>query len=128
QAIAMINMDMIGRMSNNRLMIFGTGTTDHWESILTDANIDSLKLNLVPDGTGASDHTSFYYKDIPVLHYFTDTHADYHRPSDDAEYINYDGQELVVKHVARVVEILDTVNKSEMAFIPAPGQQQSVTM
>lgn len=128
QAIAMINMDMIGRMSDNRLMIFGTGTADSWESILTDANIDSLKINLVPDGTGASDHTSFYYKDIPVLHYFTDTHADYHRPSDDADYINYEGQELVVKHVARVVETLDTMNKSEMVFIPAPGQQQSVAM
>ncbi len=87
-AIAMINMDMIGRMTDKKLMIFGIGTSDKWEAIMDSANTGGLDLNLVEDGTGASDHTSFYYKNIPVLHYFTDTHADYHRPSDDTEYIN----------------------------------------
>ena len=82
----MINMDMIGRMEDHKLIIFGTGTTSDWEEILLVANTDSLKIQLVKDGTGASDHTSFYYKNIPVLHYFTDTHSDYHRPSDDVEH------------------------------------------
>jgi C-terminal processing protease CtpA/Prc len=123
-ALAMINMDMVGRMNDNRLMIFGVATTDGWESILTEANSDSLDLDLVPDGTGASDHTSFYYKDIPVLHYFTDTHADYHRPSDDTEWINEEGQELLLKHLVRVVQKLDEMDKEEMVFTEAPGEQQ----
>ncbi len=128
-ALAMINMDMIGRMNEKRLMIFGVATTDSWESILTDANIDSLNLDLVPDGTGASDHTSFYYKDLPVLHYFTDTHADYHRPSDDPEWINAEGQAFLLQHVARVIEQLDAMDKPELTFNAAPGQQrQSMSM
>lgn len=123
-ALAMINMDMVGRMSNGRLMIFGVATTDSWESILTEANTDSLQLDLVPDGTGASDHTSFYYQDIPVLHYFTDTHADYHRPSDDTEWINAEGQEQLLAHIKRVIERLDELDKEDMAFTEAPGEQQ----
>ncbi len=123
-ALAMINMDMVGRMSNGRLMIFGVATTDSWESILTTANTDSLELDLIPDGTGASDHTSFYYKDIPVLHYFTDTHADYHRPSDDTEWINAEGQEQLLSHVKRVIEQLDDLDKEDMTFTEAPGEQQ----
>lgn len=129
QALAMINMDMIGRMNEDRLMIFGVATTDDWEFILTSANTDSLSLDLVPDGTGSSDHTSFYYKNLPVLHYFTDTHADYHRPSDDAEWINAKGQAKLLQHVARVVEQLDTLDKADLPFVEAPGEQrQSMRM
>jgi len=128
-ALAMINMDMIGRMNEDRMMIFGVATTDAWESILTDANRDSLTLDLVPDGTGSSDHTSFYYADMPVLHYFTDTHADYHRPSDDAEWINAEGEAKLLQHVARVIQHLDAMDKEDLAFTEAPGQQrQSMSM
>lgn len=124
-ALAMINMDMIGRMNEEKkLLIFGNGTADKWEAINTAANADSLDLSLVPDGTGASDHTSFYYKNIPVLHYFTDTHTDYHRPSDDTEYINAEGEALVLQHLVRVIEQLDELDKSDLAFIEAPGEQQ----
>lgn len=128
-ALAMINMDMIGRMNKDRLMIFGVATTDRWEQLLRQANVDSLDLDLVPDGTGASDHTSFYYQNIPVLHYFTDTHADYHRPSDDTEWINAEGQAQLLEHVARVIKQLDVLDKPEMEFTEAPGQQrQSMQM
>lgn len=127
--IAMINLDMIGRMNNNKLLIFGTGTSENWEEILETANTDSLSLSLVPGGTGSSDHTSFYYKNIPVLHYFTDTHADYHRPSDDVDYINAEGEEGILQHIVRVVEQLDEVQKESFAFVEAPGQQrQTMTM
>lgn len=127
--LAMINMDMIGRMNNDHLLIFGVATTPEWETILTGANTDSLDLDLIPDGTGASDHTSFYYADIPVLHYFTDTHADYHRPSDDPEWINAEGQARVLRHVVRVIEQLDTMDKDQLVFTEAPGQQrQSMSM
>ncbi|MEQ9308144.1 MAG: M28 family peptidase [Balneolaceae bacterium] len=123
-ALAMINMDMIGRMSEKKLLIFGNGTADKWEEINTAANTDSLDLDLVEDGTGASDHTSFYYKNIPVLHYFTDTHSDYHRPSDDTEYINADGEVLVLNHLVRVIEQLDVLDQSDLEFIEAPGEQR----
>ncbi len=123
-AIAMINMDMIGRMKDNKLMIFGIGTADNWEDIIYTANTDSLSLSLVEDGTGASDHTSFYYQNIPVLHYFTDTHEDYHKPSDTADLINYDGEVLVLNHLTRVVTQLDEMEKSQMEFREAPGQQR----
>ncbi|MDR9367259.1 MAG: M28 family peptidase [Balneolaceae bacterium] len=128
-ALAMINMDMIGRMSDNRMMIFGVATTDAWERILTDANTDSLNMDLVPDGTGASDHTSFYYADMPVLHYFTDTHADYHRPSDDPEWINAQGQSHLLQHIVRVIQELDALDKNDLEFTEAPGEQrQSMSM
>jgi len=123
-ALAMINMDMIGRMTDKKLMIFGMGTADDWENIVTIANTDSLKLNLVQDGTGASDHTSFYYKEIPVLHYFTYTHADYHRPSDDTEYINAEGEAMALQHLRRVIEYLDGITSDQLVFKEAPGEQQ----
>ena len=122
--LAMINMDMIGRMEDHKLIIFGTGTTSDWEEILLVANTDSLKIQLVKDGTGASDHTSFYYKNIPVLHYFTDTHSDYHRPSDDVEYINNEGIAKITEHIVRVIDYLDGIDKEQMAFIEAPGKQR----
>lgn len=129
QAKAMINLDMIGRMSDKNLLIFGVGTTPKWSELALAVNEDSLSLNLVQDGTGASDHTSFYYKNIPVLHYFTDTHSDYHRPSDDLAYIEVEGQELVVDHVARMVDALGSVSKDKLPFVEAPGEQrQSMTL
>ncbi|OAN61358.1 hypothetical protein A8B79_07820 [Balneola sp. EhC07] len=123
-ALAMINMDMIGRMVDKKLMIFGIGTAENWTAIIDSANTGDLDLNLVKDGTGASDHTSFYYKDIPVLHYFTDTHADYHRPSDDTEYINMNGTALALHHLVRVMVQLDELQKDELAFVEAPGEQR----
>lgn len=122
--LAMINMDMIGRMSDNKFLIFGIGTAALWEEIATTANTDSLDINLVEDGTGASDHTSFYYKNIPVLHYFTDTHSDYHRPSDDIEYINAEGEASLLNHLVRVINQLDAIDKDDLAFIEAPGEQR----
>lgn len=123
-ALAMINMDMIGRMVDKKLMIFGIGTAENWTAIIDSANTGNLDLNLVKDGTGASDHTSFYYKDIPVLHYFTDTHADYHKPSDDTEYINMNGTALALHHLVRVMVQLDQLQKDELVFVEAPGEQR----
>lgn len=129
QSLAMINMDMIGRLSNNELLIFGTGSSDKWENLVQEANSDSLTIDMVPDGTGASDHTSFYNKEIPVLHYFTNTHADYHRPSDDPEYINAEGQDTVLEHIRRMISALDRLNAEELAYTEAPvTQQRNVTM
>lgn len=121
--MAMINMDMIGRMENNQLLIFGTGSAQNWETILQEANDQNLDLELIPDGTGASDHTSFYNKEIPVLHYFTDTHADYHRPSDNAEYINHEGQQAILQHIIKVIRHLNATDTNEFAFTEAPKSE-----
>ena len=86
----MINSDMVGRLRDNRLQISGTGTAAEWNGILN-APIHGLDIKKDPAGVGPSDQTSFYYKDLPVLHLFTGTHNDYHKPSDDADKINYKG-------------------------------------
>jgi hypothetical protein len=95
---AMINFDMVGRVRENKLQVGGTGTADSFEKILTEANEGlPLKLNFnSKGGFGPSDHTSFATKRIPVLFFFSGLHADYHRPSDTADKINYEGIEHVV--------------------------------
>lgn len=97
---AMINMDMIGRLdSTNQLTIFGTGTSSIWKDILTEKNQYGLTLTFNDDGYGPSDHASFYGKKIPALHFFTGTHADYHRPSDDVEKINEEGEKIILDFI-----------------------------
>ena len=128
---AMINLDMIGRLNENRLMVFGVGSSDRWPALVRAANrgSDTLAIATVPDGTGSSDHTSFYNRRIPVLHYFTDTHADYHRPSDDTEQINFEGEQRVLEHVRRLVERLADPDTEHLAFTEAPvTQNRNVTI
>ena len=128
ESIAMINMDMIGRL-DSKLLIFGTGSSEGWSPLIQKANTDSLVIETIPDGTGASDHTSFYNKQIPVLHYFTDTHADYHRPSDDSEYINEEGQDKVLEHLKNVITGLDSLSDEELVYSEAPvTQNRNVTL
>lgn len=124
QAVAMINLDMIGRMQDGKLLIFGTGSSPVWPALIKQANTDSLSIDMVPDGTGASDHTSFYNRDIPVIHYFTDTHADYHRPSDDTEFINFKGQAQILNHLRGVVSAIDTLSGEQLTFTETPTTQR----
>ncbi|WP_340106704.1 M20/M25/M40 family metallo-hydrolase [Rhodohalobacter sp. 8-1] len=113
---AMINLDMIGRMTDNELTIFGTGTSNRWDEILGTVKTDSLTITRAASGAGASDHTSFYEAEIPVLHYFTGTHENYHRPSDTADKLNISGIHKVTEHVIAVVEELDSYDASEIEF------------
>ena len=87
--VAMLNMDMIGRLnSDNSLTVIGTGTSSIWEDLLKGLNKYNFSLTLDDAGFGGSDHQSFTIKQIPVLFFFTGTHIDYHKPSDDADKIN----------------------------------------
>jgi len=98
--ITMINMDMIGRLNDkNDLIVYGTGTSSKWKNILDDKNEYDLNLTFNDEGFGPSDHSSFYGKKVPVLFFFTGTHSDYHKPSDDADKINAAGQEKVLKFI-----------------------------
>jgi hypothetical protein len=109
--VAMINMDMIGRMKDRRLVIGGVGTAKEWRERLAADTDKSFQLTLNEDGFGPSDHSSFYAKQIPVLFFWTGTHNDYHKPSDTFDKINYDDQVLILKMVARIVNQLDASDK-----------------
>ncbi|HEX5889566.1 MAG TPA: M20/M25/M40 family metallo-hydrolase [Pyrinomonadaceae bacterium] len=109
--VAMINMDMIGRMKDRRLVVGGVGTAKEWRDIMAADTEKAFQLTLNEDGFGPSDHSSFYAKQIPVLFFWTGTHNDYHKPSDTFEKINYDDQVLILKMVARIVNQLDAADK-----------------
>ena len=98
--VAMINMDMIGRLKEDKLILNGTGTSSYWIPKLDELNKNyNFQTAYNPDGFGPSDHSSFYSNNIPVLMFFTDLHDDYHRPSDTYDKINVTGEEKVLKFV-----------------------------
>lgn len=109
----MINMDMIGRLVKDKpvLTISGTGTCAEFEPVLTTFRSAAMDIKLDSAGVGPSDHTSFYNKQIPALHFFTGTHLDYHKPSDDADKINFQGTEVVLNIIAGLVEKLPADKK-----------------
>lgn len=148
--VAMINLDMIGRLKDKNLVIGGVGTSQEWPSMIDGANVmqsttvspnapanrstglsatmpmvvgangrpivttDPAKqffLILSQDGFGPSDHSSFYAKQIPVLFFWTGTHSDYHKPSDTADKINYEGEARIVSFVASIVRDIDKSDK-----------------
>jgi hypothetical protein len=120
----MINMDMVGRLNEEKsLAIYGVGTSPSFSKVLDPINTDSLKLVPSESGVGPSDHTSFYLQDLPVLHFFTGQHADYHKPSDDADKINYEGLVQVVRYISRLVAQLDTEPK--LAFTKTKDSSDS---
>jgi hypothetical protein len=103
--VAMINMDMVGRLRENTLTVYGLATAEEWEGLLAEENgalPQPFRLSLIPDGYGPSDQSSFYGKGIPVLHFFTNTHEDYHRPSDDWHKLNLEGMSRIGDLVADV--------------------------
>ncbi len=161
----MINLDMVGRLNNQKLVIGGVGTAAEWRSMIdvhefwwkhAHSRFDSTRrrlpstgesiwiqsepvgapivvgangrpvviaespdrelttpfaLTLNEDGFGPSDHSSFYAKQIPVLFFWTGTHADYHKPSDTAEKINYEGLARITSFVANIVRDIDKSDK-----------------
>ncbi|MCB0715369.1 MAG: M28 family peptidase [Chitinophagaceae bacterium] len=115
----MINMDMVGRLndSTNTLTVGGYGTSPAWgfyfTSLAVEGRAQTLYFKFDSSGTGPSDHTSFYRKNIPVLFYFTGIHADYHKPSDDVEKINFSGEEKIIQHIFSLVHYFDREPKIE---------------
>ena len=110
-SIAMLNMDMIGRMKDNSITVSGVGTAAMWSDLVKKSNSgkDTLTVKTVADGFGPSDHASFYTKDIPVLFFFTGNHPDYHKPSDDWDKINVSDEARVVRYVYRIANDLQQV-------------------
>ena len=108
----MLNMDMLGRLndSTHGLTIGGYGTSPAWADIVHKDDT-YFKIKTDSSGTGPSDHTSFYKKDIPVLYFFTGSHSDYHKPSDDADKINYEGEAKVISYIKQVLTTTDKMDK-----------------
>lgn len=107
--VAMLNMDMIGRMKGNMLTVGGVGTSPEFRKLVESLNpaTGGFALRLNEDGFGPSDHSSFYAKQIPVLFFFSGTHEDYHKPSDTADKINYEGQAKIVGFVSEIARAID---------------------
>ena len=125
KTVAMINMDMVGRLKDEKLIVYGTGTAPSWKGQLERLNAD-LKFELVmkPEGFGPSDQSSFYAKKIPVLHFFTGTHPEYHRPGDDWNLINYSGMARVVDMVEQItLETVQATEKPQYVEVKGSGDQ-----
>ena len=158
--IAMINLDMIGRAKDRKLVIGGVGTAEQWRSLIETANVTNsvsvtvngpastsngvpmvvgangrtvvssdttrqFNITMNEDGYGPSDHSSFYAKQVPVLFFWTGTHADYHKPSDTADKINYDDETNIINLVSRIVRSVDKDDKRPVytvAKTPAVGR------
>ena len=134
KTVAMINLDMVGRLNDEKLTIGGIGTASEWKELvqttnpkavtethtvsvgdgMTTTRVDTFSqpqplfmLQLNDDGFGPSDHSSFYGKKIPVLFFFTGTHNDYHKPSDTADKINYAGEHTVIHYIESIIKAID---------------------
>lgn len=109
----MINMDMVGRLEEKTLAVNGVGTSPAWEAVLEKVDCGGLKIKTGESGVGPSDHTNFYYLEMPVLHFFTGTHSDYHKPSDDADKINYEGEAIVVNYITNLIAATQPLQEME---------------
>ncbi len=125
----MINLDMVGRLndSTHALTIGGYGTSPAWAALINPKEKDlPFVITLDSSGSGPSDHTSFYRKDIPVLFFFTNAHKDYHRPTDDANLINYNGELNIIRYIYRVVGTINQ-SKERLTFLKTRETQTSTT-
>ena len=127
----MVNFDMVGRLREDKLIVYGGATASELPALLDSANEAAtspgwrapLRITALGDGYGPSDHSSFYARNIPVLHFFTDLHEDYHRASDVAKKINEVGEAHVIDVAERVIRSIAD-RGSRLTFVrsaaPAP--------
>jgi hypothetical protein len=119
----MINMDMVGRLSDDRgLVINAVGTSPVWVSTIDKLNGGRFKVTTSESGIGPSDHTSFYLADIPAVHFFTGAHEDYHKPSDDAGLLNYEG---MLKIEGFIKDMIMELDDDKIAFTKTKDEQQA---
>ena len=120
----MLNMDMVGRLkADSTLAVYGTGTSPILKQVVK-ANNSKFKIIENESGVGPSDHTSFYNSDIPVLHFFTGQHEDYHKPGDDFEKLNYDGMATISTYIFDIISDLD--DNGKLAFRQTKNESDNV--
>ncbi|HKC34441.1 MAG TPA: M20/M25/M40 family metallo-hydrolase [Chitinophagaceae bacterium] len=126
----MINMDMVGRLNDSSqvVTIGGYGTSPQWSSLINPNNKKNpFVIRIDSSGTGPSDHTSFYRKDVPVLFFFTGLHSDYHKPTDDFDKINYAGETKIINYISGIVLSPVTVDQ-KLAFTKTRETQSTSSM
>lgn len=133
--VAMFNLDMVGRLTDDKFAVYGTGTAKEFDPLVEKFCAQfGFKLTKHAGGFGPSDHNSFYAKKIPVLHLFTGTHNDYHRPSDDSDKLNIAGMRRVADFLVDVVKATDStdarpsyveIRRVESISGPAEGDRPS---
>ncbi len=121
----MLNFDMVGRIdpAKNTLGVNAVGTSPFWKEAIAGIQIDDMKVKTAESGVGPSDHTSFYLKDLPVLHFFSGTHGDYHKPSDDENLINYDGADKIFRYLEALLQKLNA-NGEKLAFTQTKNDEE----
>jgi Tol biopolymer transport system component len=119
--VAMLNMDMVGRLRNNRLSVLGSDSAEEWNSVV-EPICEALRIGcqLGGDGYGPSDQTPFYAAGVPVLHFFTGAHEDYHKPSDDSALINAAGGVRVAMLAAEIALNLSSLDGLTYQVADAP--------
>ncbi|MFW5757506.1 MAG: M20/M25/M40 family metallo-hydrolase, partial [Bacteroidota bacterium] len=117
----MFNFDMIGRLNQGKLTLFGTGTSPVWDELIDQQPFDELNIKKTVSGVGASDHTNFYREDIPVLFFFTGLHDDYHKPADTPDKINHTGVRKVLELSYFFIEQLK--DRQAPVFTPTQASQ-----
>jgi len=121
----MLNMDMVGRLNEEKtIAIAGVGTSPIWSETIERIKVGGIKAETTASGIGPSDHTSFYLEEIPVLHFFTGQHSDYHKPEDDAEFINFEGLMSVSDYLLALVKKVNGEGKLEFTTTKDERQQE----
>jgi membrane-associated protease RseP (regulator of RpoE activity) len=122
--VAMLNMDMVGRLNENKLIIQGVDTSPQFGPLVDEFNERyGFAITRQMGGFGPSDHSSFYGKQIPVMHFYTGTHADYHRPTDDADKLNVAGMRQIGEMVTGVAgRIAQAEARPEFVDVAAQAQ------
>ena len=128
--VAMINFDMVGRLRNDKLIVYGRGTASELKPLVDSVNsvVPGARFSISgsDDGFGPSDHASFYTKNIPVLHFFTDIHDDYHRASDDIEKINAGGAARIINLARGVIDAVAN-RPAKLTFVRMNPPQQTMS-
>lgn len=112
----LINMDMIGRLNDEKVLaINGTGTSPLWKPTIDQLDVAGIQPKTHDSGIGPSDHTSFYNEGVPVLHFFSGQHTDYHKPIDDSHLVNYNGIYDISEYILAIIRHLDDKGKIEFS-------------
>ncbi len=111
----MINLDMVGRYdSDKKLLIGGYGSSPVWQQVISGIGDKTLQVKFDSTIAGPGDHETFYRKNIPVLFFNTGVHSDFHKATDSADKLNYEGELRIARYIARLIETTD--NKGKIAF------------
>ncbi len=126
--VAMLNMDMVGRLRDERLQVLGGDSAEEWKELVRPlCEHYGFECTIGGDGFGSSDHSAFFAADVPVLHFFTGTHAEYHKPSDDARLINTEGAVRIAWMVSDVVGTVAN-REAELKLVKTSDGQQRQRM